>query len=388
MPRFIGRSLGVALLVTLMVAGPAGAIVSGPVTVRVEGTSSTVLAKTTVTPDGTPFTKDGDATHTCDGTSAGDALQLATKGNWTGTYFSSFNDYLVSSIGGVSESGSWFWNFWYNNAPAMLGVCGQHPLNAGDSILFFPDCFGAGCPAGYVSPNVLDLAAGTTAQKGQQFGVVVFSYAAANGARSQANGATVTGGGASGTTDASGVALLTFPTVGTFQIQATAPNSIRSPVATVCVHDGNDGNCGTTGPSSTPTPTPTPTRTPTPTPSGGGQTPAPLVAALSGIADGQTFRRGHGPRTLRGNVQDGVALTDIALRLRSRVGRRCSFYSSRRERFVKTNCGDGPFFSVGPSSPFSYLLPRKLGRGHYALEVEAADVLGRHGASLIRFNVG
>src|SRR5207302_730688 len=85
---------------------------------------------------------------------------------------------------------------------------------------------------------------------------------------------------------------------------------------------------------------------------------------------------GAGPQIIKGAVQDTAGLTGVAIRLRRRIGRRCAYYSARSERFVPTHCGGGPFFSVGNGTSFTYLLPQRLGRGHYALDIEAADVRG------------
>ena len=42
-------------------------------------------------------------------------------------------------------SGAEYWAFWLNDAPAAAGICSLDP-KPGDSILFFPDCYGKSCP--------------------------------------------------------------------------------------------------------------------------------------------------------------------------------------------------------------------------------------------------
>src|SRR5919204_418920 len=85
------------------------------------------------------------------------------------------------------------------------------------------------------------------------------------------------GGGA--TTDADGHATVNFDQTGNRAIKATKPGAIRSNALAVCVHDGDDGTCGTTAP-----------RPPVVVP--------PLRASIGSIAEQQRFARGKGPREL------------------------------------------------------------------------------------------
>ena len=155
----------------------------------------------------------------CPGTSAAGALELATSGSWSGTWFSGLG-YSVETIAGEShpfEAGApanFFWSFWLDNKPASTGIC-EAELNPGDSVLFFPECFSetGACPP---APNPLGIVAPPVAERRlADQPVAVTSYANASGAASPAVGATVTGGGASATTDSAGKATLTFSAPGT-----------------------------------------------------------------------------------------------------------------------------------------------------------------------------
>jgi len=383
---------------------------------RIEGSSQTLLSPTVVTTQADPFHPANDpvAGHTCPGTSAGQALELSTGGTWSGTYFTSFGDYEVDSIlgeahpTGATDGG--YWSFWVNNAPAQVGVC-QQQLNPGDQVLFFPDCFGT-CPAGFVSPAVLGLRVPAVVQSGTPFTASVVSYPNAGGQPSALVGATITGGGASATTGPGGQATVTLATPGSYLLGAAAPNTVRTESA-ICVHNGNDGNCGTTKGKP---------GAPATGPAAGGQgmsggtgatRPAGCVTngsdGLCGtldktapiarlqIAEGRHFAHGRGPRVLSGTVTaDPSGLRTIRLRLTRLNHRVCQVFSPQKTTLVDGSCriDVAPWFPVGPPSPFSYLLRKRLPAGRYVLDVEAVDNAGNveakqvPGRSRIVFRVG
>ena len=82
------------------------------------------------------------------------------------------------------------------------------------------------------------------------------------------------------------------------------------------------------------------------------------------------FSRKKAPRTLRGTVAaDPSGLSAVKIRLTAQARQTCSYFSGGRERFRKTHlCGHGAFFKVGDRADWSYLLPKRLGRGRYVLE--------------------
>src|SRR4051812_8101021 len=103
----------VAGLLSLGLAA-ASAHAAGPadVTVRVEGAAKT-LAGGPVRTTTKPVVKDGNASHACTGTSAAGALETATGGDWTATWFDGLG-YSVDSVKGESHTFATdeYWTLW------------------------------------------------------------------------------------------------------------------------------------------------------------------------------------------------------------------------------------------------------------------------------------
>lgn len=375
--RISSRSaLLVVALVCLLV--PSSAIAAGApaaVTVRVEGLNETKVPPTLVTTTTTPVVKDGDEADSCPGTSAAGALQLATAGNWSGTWFGEEVGYSVETIGGEShlfESGSkanYFWSFWLNDVfQTEHGVCGVE-MTPGDQVLLFVECEGSECPP---NPTPLGIEAPATANVGEAAAVTVKQYNA-KGEASPAVGANIIGGGAGASTDSQGHATLKFFAAGTYTLRVsgapTGPPAVRTET-TICVHNGNDGTCGTTLSSA-------------PIVSGGPGivhvTPPPVdTPTIGGIKNGHHYARGKGPRILRGlvKVPAGGTLRDVRISLQRRSGKRCFAFNGTTEKFVRDRCGKTSFFSVGDSESFSYLLPSSLPKGRYVYDIEAINDAG------------
>jgi hypothetical protein len=367
MHKFLaGLVAGFALLIAVPVAS------ADDVLVRVEGANDTLVPRTgtPIQPGGT-FTKDGNPAHQCASRSAAGALESVTGGDWSGRW-ASFGDYEVQAIKGeryVSDStttSGHYWAFWLNYRYAQAGACGT-PMQAGDDVLFFPDCFGCDKP---LAPLRITSAPGA-ALPGQPFDVKVIQYdltydAEYNATVTQgpAAGATVTAGGRSFTAGADGVARVTVADRSLAGVRASKAGHIRSATENVCV------DCG-------PTYTP-PAR----------DTSAP-AAAVSSLRSGAVYSRRRAPRLLRGRVaSDPSGLHSVKLKLTRRVGKRCTYFSGRRERFTKMRCGHGSFFVIGDRADWSYLLPKRLGRGSYVLEVKAIDgALNRGASARVRFRV-
>lgn len=376
------------LLAVLALAGAPAALAGAPVTVRVEGLNQTLLPPTQVTTDATaPVVKDGNKEHSCSGLTAAGALERATAGSWGGEWFESFHGYSVETILGETHAfepaaaANYFWSFWLDNKAASTGIC-EGELQAGQSILFFPECFSetGACPA---PPNPLAISAPAVAQRGAPVTVTVTSYDNAGGAASPAVGAAVTGGGAGATTDSSGRATLAIPQTGSIQLQVTAPGSVRTET-TVCVHDGNDGTCGTTSPSGA--------STPAPGVEAAYKGPYAVVAQATGVQDGHVYPHGRGPKLLSGTIATHASVASVALELRRSYRGRCFAYDGVAERFKRARCGQGSSFPVGSAPSFSYLLPAALAPGRYVLDVQATDAAGNRtvlarGSSRIVFYV-
>jgi hypothetical protein len=107
-----------------------------------------VLLDRTVQLTGKPVRKDGGS---CSGDSAAGALQLATKGRWSGSWDAEYSDYEVTKIAGVSlpfeakSSKDWYWSLWVGGREASVGVCEAKP-KSGEIVLFRAACYGKACP--------------------------------------------------------------------------------------------------------------------------------------------------------------------------------------------------------------------------------------------------
>jgi hypothetical protein len=366
-----------ALTPSALAAGPAG------VTVEVEGLSETKIPPTQVTTTTAAVVKNNSEGHpegSCTGTSALGALELATAGNWSGPWSSNFNQYEIYSIMGEShvfEAGSkanYYWSFWLNYKEASTGAC-EAELQQGDRVLFFPACFGEACPP---SPTPLGIEAPPSANAGEAVTVVVKQYNS-KGEAAPAVGANLAGGGVSASTDLQGHATMRFSGDGTYTLHATGsgegPAAVRGETS-ICIHEGNDGTCGTTAPGSSSPIKSAPSTTNRPYTG-----PFALVARSTTFSEGHVYPHGHAPRLLTGNVIAHSAVTSISISLRSGFKGRCAAYDATRERFLEAPCGRDRFFKVASSgTSFSYLLPKKLGPGRYVFDIGSTDAAGNHAA--------
>jgi hypothetical protein len=385
----VGAIVVGAVAVAAIAATPALAVGPATVTVRVEGLSETKLPSTQVTTTTLPVVKNGNSEDFCPGTSALGALQLATGGNWSGKWFGGKVEagkfkglgYSIETIEGEShEFGSgYYWSFWLNDKyEETEGAC-EAEVESGDRVLMFPVCESCGS-----QPTPLEIEAPPAANVGEPVAIAVKQYND-SGEPSPAVAATVTGGGVSATTDNTGHATLTFPTVGSHLLNVSGspagPPAVRTETF-VCVHNGNDGTCGTSGPLGSST---------TPSSAAGSLAvaaapytgPYAVVARITALLEHHHYSRADAPRILTGAVSAPVAVKEVELRLTrtattSSGARKCSYYDGRTDRFQGMRCGadHGRFFSVGADASFSYLLPFKLPAGRYVLDVEATDLAG------------
>jgi hypothetical protein len=363
-----------ALVPTALAAGPA------TVTVRVEGLTETKLPPTQVTTTTTPVVKDGNSEDACPGTSAAGALELATSGNWGGPWSSKYKQYEIFSIEGENHefeegaAANYYWTFWLDEKEAPQGACVEE-LQPGDRVLFFPSCYGVACPP---SPTPLGIQLPAVADVGEAVPVTVKRYSS-SGAGSPVAGATVSGAVNAEMTDSGGHATLTFSSAGEVTVRATAPESVRTE-ATICVHAGNDGTCGTQNAAGSGAGT----QGSSAGTAGGGvagfTSPSSgahaLAAQMSGLIEGHVYGPGGAPRVLSGSVLAHAAVSSVSLELHRRYKGRCSAYNGVKERFLPARCGHGSFFKVSGDGAFSYLLPAVLGPGRYVLDLRANDAAG------------
>ena len=395
-----------AVLIGGLLLLPAGSALAAPanVTLRVEGAADTLVPRTTLTTDNRVVNKDGVAGHDCTGTSAAGALEIATAGDWGGTWSPGFATYSVERVRTEIHNFTTpdFFEVWVNNRSLSVGVC-AFELQAGDDVLlivgrceFDPVTFACSNPP--VLP--LGLTVPSTVAPGVPFDVRVVRYAS-DGTPSPVAGATIEGSATAATTNVDGVAAVTIAGGGPAMLRASKPGSARSARESVCSTTGSDGQCGTavaavaaqvaceTGGSDG--------RCGAPDRVGPDRV-APAIA-VQGIRDGQRFARGKGPRRLRATVApDPSGLLQVKFRLTRTDGARCQYYSGRRERFRvnRNTCGaaSGFWFSVGDREDTSYLLPRPLPRGRYVFDVNVIDKaynrddVRRRGGNRIVFHVG
>jgi len=357
----------------LILATAASAASPATVTVRVEGLSATLLPATQVSTTTTPVVRDGNPEDSCSGTSALGALQTATGGDWDGPWEQTYHQYEINSIEGESHafSSGYYWDFWLNHAEAQTGACEAEAL-AGAEVLFFP------CSEAAPScPTPLAIEAPSSAGVKEPVTVIVKQYDA-EGEPSPASGARITWNGGSAETEAAGRASVSFGATGSYELHVSGsesgPAAVRAQ-ASVCVHDGNDGSCGTTA-----------AVTGSPAPSTGVSAfhesstpytgPFALVSRVAGITEDRVYRAGRGPRLLAGAIISHSAVSSVSLELRRAYRGRCYAYDGTRERFVRARCGQGTPFQVSATSSYSYLLPSALPPGRYVLDVHATDTAG------------
>jgi hypothetical protein len=377
--KFLGGLVGCLMLLT------PGSALAAKVSVEIEGQS--VIQAPAVVDTAASVNKPGGAS--CTGASPASALESAVSGDWDGGAYSveriKTEDHPI-----VSGGSSWAL---YVNGSFYNGTACDATLNDGDKVLFYwSDAFAS---EGYDEPVLLD--APTTARPGVPFTVTAKdlttdfnTYPSPPSVQTPAAGATVTGGTATATVGADGTAQVT---VGAGPYTLVAHHDNRAPArVTGCATTGSDGQCGTTAPGATPT-------------SGVASVPAPCVtnghdgfcgsadktapsAKITAVAEGKKYAKGKGPRQLGGTVAaDGSGIADIQLRLTRNDGGACSTYDGRTEKFKTIKkCGatHGTWFSAGTSAAWSYLLPSKLGKGRYVLDVVAVDKAGNRVTSLAR----
>ncbi|MGI8622972.1 MAG: DUF4430 domain-containing protein [Solirubrobacteraceae bacterium] len=335
-------------------AAPASAV---DVSVRVEGDTATLVPQTTVTPSSAvKVDKTASGGTTCDGAKGGGALELATGGDWGGKAFAFGGppSQAIELIKGESHpfsDPSQFWSFSVNNASSPVGVCDYVPQQ-GDELLFYAAC--ASATTGCFSGEPLDVTGPATATPGASVKVRVDELTSPSdgGAPSRAAsaGATVTGGGATATTGADGVATVTLTGRGPAVLTATKGGRVRDE-ATICVTETGPEACAGVVPGD----------------------PAAPVSMIRDIAEQQRFAHGRGPRRIRGVVTDASALSSVALSLTRSHRGRCTAFDGARGRFRRARCRRHPRFSIGTAKTFSRLLPRRLGPGRYVADVVSTD---------------
>jgi Domain of unknown function (DUF4430) len=224
--RFLALT-GATLAFVVAPSAAALAANSTKVAVRVEGNTRTLLAPTIVQTHTGSITQGGAPAGACPAASAAGALDVATHHGWSGTFFSSFNDYEIKTILGDTENGKKsYWGIWVNNAYATTGAC-EIKLKPGDQLLFAVDSV-----AHHEHP--LGLTAAAKAKAGRSFKVKVVSYSDAGVAKPLA-GVQVSGAGVKGVTNRNGILTVSEPHAGTIVLRAHRNGYIRAAPVSVRV---------------------------------------------------------------------------------------------------------------------------------------------------------
>jgi hypothetical protein len=218
---------GATLAFVLAPSATALAASTTKVTVRVEGGTRSLLPPTIVQTQFGSITQGGAPAGACPATSAAGALDVATHHRWSGTFFSSFNDYEIKTILGDTEGGTKsYWGIWVNNTYATTGAC-EIQLKRGDRLLFAVDSV-----AHHEHP--LGLTAPAKAKAGRPFNVKVVSYSDAGVAKPLA-GVQVSGPGVNGVTNRRGILSVSEPHTGIVMLRARRSGYIRAAPVSVRV---------------------------------------------------------------------------------------------------------------------------------------------------------
>lgn len=132
-----------------------------------------------------------------------------------GTYSTTFDDYFITRIGPDKQTSTEFWGVLVNYQLTLVGGC-QFQTKTNDQILWAFDAFN--------KAFFLQLDGKPLAKKGVPFILKVTD--GTSGLVLQ--GAVVSGGGASATTDASGYAQFTLNKEGVYKFKAERSDAIRS----------------------------------------------------------------------------------------------------------------------------------------------------------------
>jgi len=305
-------------------------------------------------------------------------------------------DFFVSQVGpDRNESSPPFdsWGLAINDKESKVGGCQVVP-ESGSEVLWAYNYFNLS--------HLLSLSGAASVNAGTPFAVHV-----SDGQTGESISGAAIGEVASGTTtaipgvstEASGNASVTLAHTGMFMLKASRADSVRSNGLVICVHNGNDGTCGTQTPTGGVSQTATPTATIAPPTAYMG--PFAVVARTTGVLDGYVYLRTNAPRVLAGIVTAHTGVSSVGIELWREYRGRCWAYDGRTERFLRAPCAHGRFFKIPSASrffkvsetrTFSYLMPFALARGEYVLDIAATDTAGNRttlarGTSRIRFYV-
>jgi hypothetical protein len=387
-------SLAAPVTVELRVEGSTKTLFEGPIsTEAILGSPGIASSKGGAFP--CDFTENGEhaegfGTVAATPTAALYDAAIANHLEFAAAWSTSLKDFLVEQVGSDKEGGPpnyEAWGYAVNYTTANVGGC-QFQLAPGSEVLWAYNYFNL--------HHLLSLSGPTSVDAGTPFTVHVVDGQTGQPVEKASvgevvDGVTTTIPGSS-TTDVHGNATVVLAHAGTVALKATEPESVRSDALTVCVHDGNDGTCGTTKATEVACPASSSGCGPVKTISS--PPPIPEVARAGGAVDGRAYSKRTAPRILAGSVDvpPGETLHEVRIALERRVHSRCYAFSGNRGAFVRGGCRKLRFFDVGDTTSFTYLLPARLPRGSYVYDVEAVNDAGgitalTKGLSSVAFSV-
>lgn len=134
-----GAALALATAQIATAAAPHATAAAGgtKVSITIQGRTKTLLKTETVeAPASGAITRGGAPTGKCPADSAQGALNVATHGDWKGTWYASYHEYYITAILGDSEtSKKYYWGLYVNGKSSSKGACDIR-LKAGDRLLF------------------------------------------------------------------------------------------------------------------------------------------------------------------------------------------------------------------------------------------------------------
>ena len=151
-----------------------------------------------------------------------DALAAAAAANaftFDGTFDPTFDDFFITSIDGVTQTSTEFWGILVDYQFTPVGGC-EFELKTGQEVLWAFNAFTA--------VHFLQLVVDTSVGVGAPLSVTVLDGMTGTPVSKASVGGQVT--------DANGQATLTFSSIGSYTLQATRSDSIRSQIVTVNVN--------------------------------------------------------------------------------------------------------------------------------------------------------
>jgi Domain of unknown function (DUF4430) len=119
-----------------IVPSAASAANTATVTVSIVGKTKTLLPAKTVKTTAGSITRGGVAAGKCSATSAQGALNVATHGDWKGTWYASYHEYFITGILGDDETGKkYYWSLYVNGKASSKGAC-DVKMKSGDKVTF------------------------------------------------------------------------------------------------------------------------------------------------------------------------------------------------------------------------------------------------------------